>query len=212
MPLARHYVDPVARATQLTTWPLSEANGRGSRLSKDSRDYTYACHVQLVLLADCKPVLSEQLGSIPWAGTMPKAYPKDTSKFDEHITQTMGRAIKPRRVLQYKGSRMPPGIRAMRNGKSFNQEAYAEYLESSHWSAFKALYRANDRYPHECVVCGDPQYELHHWTYERLGAEFFTDVVPLCRGHHAQTHEVERSGVPFKEAHLTVAGMVDAPP
>ena len=30
--------------------------------------------------------------------------------------------------------------------------------------------------------------ELHHHTYDRLGCELLTDLVPLCRQHHAAVH------------------------
>lgn len=45
-----------------------------------------------------------------------------------------------------------------------------------------------------CLVCDRPWTErtgdLHHVTYDRLGAELFADLVPLCREHHTALHDL----------------------
>jgi hypothetical protein len=64
------------------------------------------------------------------------------------------------------------------------------YLESAQWRAVKARYRRS-RLPQKCVVCFDPNVDLHHRTYKRLGAERLTDLEPLCREHHDQLHTLE---------------------
>lgn len=66
---------------------------------------------------------------------------------------------------------------------------YREYLKAPHWAKLKARYRASDL-PQECV-CGDPDVHLHHTTYERIGAERLTDLVPLCRSCHRLVHVLE---------------------
>lgn len=65
---------------------------------------------------------------------------------------------------------------------------YAAYLRSEHWRDVKARYRASNL-PQTCTVCGDPKVALHHRTYQRLGRERLTDLVPLCREHHVKAHE-----------------------
>ncbi len=66
--------------------------------------------------------------------------------------------------------------------------SYEEYLNSPHWRKFKSDYSQSGR-TNACVVCRSPFVELHHHTYERLGAELFDDVTPLCRKHHDGVHE-----------------------
>jgi hypothetical protein len=41
------------------------------------------------------------------------------------------------------------------------------------------------------MVCKEPNFdvELHHTTYDRLGCEKLTDLVPLCREHHELVHQ-----------------------
>lgn len=66
---------------------------------------------------------------------------------------------------------------------------YADYLDSGHWQSFRGRYRKSASQL-TCKVCDDPRIELHHTTYERLGHERMTDVVPLCRSHHEQVHKL----------------------
>jgi hypothetical protein len=66
--------------------------------------------------------------------------------------------------------------------------AYAKYLESPHWKAFRARVLCNrPQRCEQCAVVGEPL-ELHHLTYERLGAELETDVQLLCRICHGSHH------------------------
>ncbi|MFF8819121.1 HNH endonuclease [Leucobacter sp. NPDC015123] len=45
-----------------------------------------------------------------------------------------------------------------------------------------------------CLGCGKPwklkQDDLHHITYDRLGAEEHEDLWPLCRGCHTLIHDL----------------------
>ena len=72
--------------------------------------------------------------------------------------------------------------------KALGFENYEEYLASPHWQDFKERYRDSVRRQHCAVCCGKPV-QLHHHTYERLGAEELSDVIPLCRDHHTSVHE-----------------------
>jgi hypothetical protein len=65
--------------------------------------------------------------------------------------------------------------------------SYHEYLRSDHWKGLKARYRASGSFQ-KCTVCFDPNVDLHHKTYKRLGQEKLTDLVPLCRLHHDTLH------------------------
>jgi hypothetical protein len=64
---------------------------------------------------------------------------------------------------------------------------YREYLDSSYWQTVSERYRASDRWQH-CAVCGQVPFQLHHRTYKHLGREPLSDLMPLCRSHHAELH------------------------
>lgn len=72
-------------------------------------------------------------------------------------------------------------------------ENYAEYLHSSHWQEVRRRWRTSS-YLQACAQCGDPHYELHHLTYERIGHEDLQDLWPLCRRHHEATEAGARRG------------------
>lgn len=66
---------------------------------------------------------------------------------------------------------------------------YRAYIRSADWYAKREEFWESGimRY---CYVCNTPWVnfrgmELHHRTYERLGHEELTDLVPVCPEHHA---------------------------
>jgi hypothetical protein len=64
---------------------------------------------------------------------------------------------------------------------------YARYLASPEWFVVRriALAAAGGR----CQVCnGVEQLNVHHRSYERLGAELLADVIVLCRACHELFH------------------------
>lgn len=69
-------------------------------------------------------------------------------------------------------------------------DSYGAYLGSPHWLQLRASYRESDL-PQGCI-CGETDVQLHHMTYERIGAERLTDLTPLCTPCHALVHELER--------------------
>jgi len=68
---------------------------------------------------------------------------------------------------------------------------YAEYLRTPRWVGFSQ--RVREHWGQRCAVCnaGGPL-EVHHRTYERLGKEEMTDVLPLCAGCHRFADEARR--------------------
>jgi len=61
---------------------------------------------------------------------------------------------------------------------------YDDVLQSDHWRALRDEYRTG-----RCVVCKrDGATQLHHVTYQRLGAERPEDVIELCASCHASQH------------------------
>lgn len=83
-------------------------------------------------------------------------------------------------------------------------KSYASYLSSSHWQTTRQRYRASDL-PQDCYCCGEHEVDLHHKTYENIGREPLTDLVPLCRRCHTLVHVLERRG----EIGLDLAGLLD---
>lgn len=83
-------------------------------------------------------------------------------------------------------------VRAAMAGRDPERVAYEEYIRTSAWLAKRnqALQAAGWK----CQVCGtaDRLLEVHHNSYERLGAEDETDVVVLCDECHSRHHGTER--------------------
>lgn len=72
--------------------------------------------------------------------------------------------------------------------------SYREYLRSPEWLGVRRRYRQSSDLPQDCVLCGDENTLLHHRTYERVGEERATDLVPLCPGCHGDVHALVARG------------------
>jgi hypothetical protein len=70
-------------------------------------------------------------------------------------------------------------------------KSYRSYLRSDHWKELTDRYRAS-KLSQVCLVCWDPNVDLHHKTYKRVGEEKLTDLIPLCRFHHDLAHKLEQ--------------------
>lgn len=70
-----------------------------------------------------------------------------------------------------------------------------EYLCSAAWENTKQRYRQSEQYQ-KCFACRGEHWELYHKVYRRLGHEWLQDLVPLCRGCHADVLRLmkERGG------------------
>lgn len=69
---------------------------------------------------------------------------------------------------------------------SFRQQ-YREYLRSEHWQQTRTS--ALERAGYKCECCrAMTRLDVHHKTYERLGAELPEDLEILCRGCHGVRH------------------------
>lgn len=73
-------------------------------------------------------------------------------------------------------------------------ETYGDYIRSPLWHRKQAAYRADPALPQSCI-CGAEDVQLHHRTYERLGAENLTDLYPLCSKCHGMLHVYVRRGL-----------------
>jgi hypothetical protein len=69
---------------------------------------------------------------------------------------------------------------------------YYQYIRSDAWRAVKIRY-LKSALPNDCFVCRKPwsnAFHFHHRSYERLGREWLTDIVPVCRPCHALIHRI----------------------
>jgi hypothetical protein len=65
---------------------------------------------------------------------------------------------------------------------------YQEYLNSEGWKAKRNMIL--NMWGNRCALCNEGgELHLHHRDYSRLGNEEVTDVIPLCKPHHARFHE-----------------------
>jgi hypothetical protein len=90
----------------------------------------------------------------------------------------------------------------MRERRIHRRAVYQSYLASRAWRdrrrAWYAAWLTQAGTPPACLVCdrawSPKSGHLHHLTYERIGNEDDTDLVPLCAHHHRRLHAVlERS-------------------
>lgn len=68
--------------------------------------------------------------------------------------------------------------------------AYNDYLLSDIWKEKRR--KIIKLYNNECYICGNQNnLQVHHLTYERLGAELEDDLVCLCADCHSRIHEIK---------------------
>jgi hypothetical protein len=66
-----------------------------------------------------------------------------------------------------------------------------EYLQSDHWKEIRARTLRSDGYA--CRVCNrKDNLQVHHRSYDRLGAELPSDVITLCDDCHTIFHTTAR--------------------
>lgn len=65
---------------------------------------------------------------------------------------------------------------------------YQLYLKSDHWICFRRRIATVKSRCRGCHVKAGRRLDVHHITYERLGAEIDSDVICLCRDCHAKVH------------------------
>lgn len=64
---------------------------------------------------------------------------------------------------------------------------YDAYLQSPEWAVKRETILSRCR--RVCEMCGSaPATDVHHLTYERVGAEMESDLLGLCRGCHDTIH------------------------
>ena len=72
-------------------------------------------------------------------------------------------------------------------------QSYGPYLSSPEWADKRQRVLARARWV--CEGCGErPPTQVHHLTYEHVGAEFLFELVALCEPCHDRIHDVEGEG------------------
>jgi 5-methylcytosine-specific restriction endonuclease McrA len=65
---------------------------------------------------------------------------------------------------------------------------YSAYLVSPKWYALRDRVLMRDRYRCQVSGCPSPATQVHHLTYERVGAESLDDLVSVCDPCHELCH------------------------
>lgn len=67
-------------------------------------------------------------------------------------------------------------------------DEYSTYLHTDRWKKLRE--HALARFDWRCAACHSPDdLHVHHRTYERVGAEYLTDLTVLCRNCHRTLHD-----------------------
>lgn len=82
-------------------------------------------------------------------------------------------------------------------------EAYAAYLKSSTWKERRTRYfKAHERKCRRCYR--KKNIHLHHGTYENLGNELDSDLIPLCARCHNYIHKILKQNPNLNLAEMTI--------
>ena len=72
-----------------------------------------------------------------------------------------------------------------------HRERYEKYMTSPAWFTRRSWWLAEHHTRTgtfaSCLVCGNPDIDLHHLDYA-FGHEKYDDLLPLCRTHHTRLH------------------------
>ena len=99
-----------------------------------------------------------------------------------------------------------PGI-AWSRRRLVHRATYAAWMASDAWLAHRREWLATWVTVHgelpTCAICGERWMlrhgDLHHRTYDRLGAEHVADLVPLCRPCHTVLHRIIESSPAWRK-------------
>ena len=89
-------------------------------------------------------------------------------------------------------------LEALRKQYHGNEEIeWGEYIHSVAWDEMRQKVLRRDGF--KCVCCGESKnLNVHHTTYENLGAEKMSDLVTLCQKCHEKVHNGEE--IPKKKS------------
>lgn len=75
---------------------------------------------------------------------------------------------------------------------------YRKYIVSEAWRDKRTeLFRVRGK---KCEICGSKKsIQVHHLTYERLGAELLSDLKVVCKPCHEKIHGKKFTSLPIKK-------------
>jgi len=69
------------------------------------------------------------------------------------------------------------------------RQMYETYIKSDKWKLIRK--QVLDFWGNRCILCySDYNVHVHHRSYDRLGNEIMTDIIPLCAECHERHHWV----------------------
>lgn len=79
---------------------------------------------------------------------------------------------------------------------------YRKRLRKGKWKKIRELFYKEHKPVCSVVGCNIFKVDLHHFSYERMGKkDEVNDLIPLCRKHHNQVHELQKKeGLTLLEA------------
>ena len=78
-------------------------------------------------------------------------------------------------------------LEALRKDYDPEEIDYYKYIKTQAWEEMRQKVFRRDGY--KCVICNEAKdLNVHHITYENLGAEKVSDLVTLCRNCHENIH------------------------
>ncbi len=85
---------------------------------------------------------------------------------------------------------------------------YSDYIRSRSWKEKRNEFLASNLFEDCCAACREKKesYNVHHMTYERLGAEQLEDLVALCARCHNDLHKfhAESNSTLWEDSHLFI--------
>ncbi len=161
-------------------------------------------HIEDLTWASRQPdeVVNRCLALLMNAGLLGTTLPLDPDGIDERFYVVGWEDSQSREsVVRQRNRRLDEAVHKVRSDPppvDASSMSYPEYLKTEWWQhqRQKALEACGRR----CQVCnGDGQLDVHHRTYERLGAEAAGDLTVLCRACHYLFHSAGQLAEPQPE-------------
>jgi 5-methylcytosine-specific restriction endonuclease McrA len=132
-----------------------------------------------------------EFGFDPFAGTCDRAkvfsFEPNREKIDEAMHLASRQYFSTLWEIYRQWSQYRPRLIISQHDRRYR---YDQYLRSQQWDLIRGQVRA--KYKDTCQECFKAgKVEIHHKTYERIGAEHIDDLVALCRSCHKALHAGE---------------------
>lgn len=132
-----------------------------------------------------------EFGFDPFAGLCDQAkvyaFEPNRQKIDEAMQKASSQYFSTLWEIDRKWSQYRPQLIISEHDRKYR---YGQYLRSQQWDLIRRRVRA--KYKNTCQECFKAgKVEIHHKTYERIGAERIDDLVALCPSCHKALHAGE---------------------